>query len=144
MPRVAMESETVGKRSMRCNFSPLEPQDVPLEFQSVGGLSVNASTPFGELIVQAKSEVLGCFKQTSSIADETVRKLQFWLSQLTDMPAALLSGMARPDGSGCAAHNVEESHISWIDCCWVAVEGVLPPPPQLANNVVRASKIKVQ
>ena len=73
---------------------------MPLVFQSAGGLSVNAPTPVGGVMVQAKSEVLGCFKQTSSVADETVRKLQFWLSQRTDMPASSLSGMALPDGAG--------------------------------------------
>jgi len=144
MPRVLTADDSVGKRSILWSLPWSKPQDAPLVFQSVGGANVNAPTPAGEVIVQTKSEVLACRKQTSSVADDTVRKLQFWLSQLTDMPATSLSGMARPDVDGCAAHNVEESHVSWTDGCWVTIEGELPPPPQLANNVVRESKIEVQ
>ena len=144
MPRVVSVVKTVGKRSILCNFSPSEPQSVPLVFQSAGGLSVNAPRPVGGVMVQAKSEVLGCFKQTSSVAVETVRKLQFWLSHRTDMPVSLLSGMVLPDVAGWAAHKRLESHVSEVVCCAVAGEGAPPPPPQLANSVVRASKIQVQ
>jgi hypothetical protein len=66
-------------------------------------------------MVQVRSEVLGWLKQTSSVADETVRKAQFWLSQLTDMPVPSLSGMALPDGAGCAAHKVVESQLVLLD-----------------------------
>ena len=62
-------------------------------------------------MVQLKSEVLGWLKQTSSVADETVRKVQFWLSQLTDIPVLSLSGIALPDVAGCAAHKVVESQL---------------------------------
>jgi hypothetical protein len=72
-----------------------------------------------------------------------VRKLQFWLSQRTDIPVLLLSGMAVPDVAGWAAHRVVESQVVLLFALLGVVEGE-PPPPQLANSVVRVSKKLVQ
>lgn len=127
---------------MRCIFSPSEPQAVLLVFQLAGGVSVHGTPGAGGVRVQLKSEVLGCFKQISSTADEIVRTVQFWLSQFTDIPVASRSGMALPDGAGWAAHKVVESQLALGDGEAMADEGVLEPP-QLANSVARVSKMKV-
>lgn len=75
----------------------------------------------------------------SSVADVTVCSVQFWLSQLTDIPVLLLSGMPMPESLGWAAHKVVESQVALVDCD----EGE-PPPPQLANSVASMSKALFQ
>jgi hypothetical protein len=60
------------------------------------------------------------------------------LSQLTDVPVALLSGMPLPEAVDGVAHKVVESHVAVM--LWD--EGA-PPPPQLTNKVVMASKAAV-
>ena len=54
------------------------------------------------------------------------------------MPVVLLSGMPLPESLEGVAHKVVESHVAatlWDDGA--------PPPPQLTNKVVMASKAAV-
>jgi len=112
-------------------------------FQFAGAVTGKGALEPGGLMVQVKSEGLGWLKQTSSVADEMVRKEQFWLSQLTDIPVPSLSVMALPEVAGCAAHKVLESQVAVLVLLFCVVEGE-PPPPQLANSAVRVSKRPVQ
>lgn len=112
-------------------------------FQSEGTVSVKAAPEAGGLMVQVRSVVRRWLKQISSSADEIVRSVQFWLSQLTVMPVPLLSGIPLPELSDWVPHKLLESQTALVDGLLGGVEGE-PPPPQLANSVVSVSKALVQ
>jgi hypothetical protein len=87
-------------------------QDEALTFQSAGAVSVKGAVEPGGLRVHVKSEGRSWLRQISTVAAEMVRKLQFWLSQRTDIPVLLLSGMPVPDVAGWAAHKWVESQVA--------------------------------
>ena len=92
-------------------------------FQLTGAVTFSAAPELGGLMVHNRS--VGCVwdRQISSMAELTDCNEQFWLSQVTEMPVVLLSGMVDPLVAGLAAHSVVESHVA---LCRL---GVFPPPP---------------
>jgi hypothetical protein len=74
--------------------------------------------------------------QSSSLADETDLKLQFWLSQVTVMPMVLLSGICKPDRAGRPAHKLVESQTAFSK----VRESLTSEPPQPASIKVPAKK----
>ena len=115
--------------SMRCNLpwvGPASPQTMSVAFQSLGDVRGSALDALGGVKVQTRSAGRGWFRQMSTAADEMDCKLQVWLSQFTEMPAGLLSGIAVPEAEGCAAHKLGESQLAEV-VPWV-------PPPQLASK----------
>jgi hypothetical protein len=79
------------------------------------------------------------------VAAETDFKLQFWLSQFTEMPLVLLSGMPVPDAAGLAAHKVRESQVvltgpGGLPGASLAGDPPPPPPPQAVRKQVTAKR----
>lgn len=79
------------------------------------------------------------------MADDSVRKVQFWLSHLTDIPVPSLSGIALPDVLGWAAHKwVVSQESRELGMFGGIPDGAFSPPPQPANSEIRVREIREQ
>jgi hypothetical protein len=130
-PRVLEIDCTAAGRAMRWSLPCASSQAVPLVFQLDGADKVSALPVAGVVMVQARSAGCEWFRQMSTDAEATVCKLQFWLSQVADMPVEALSGIWDPLGEEGTAHMDCESQVALV-----LADGldVLPPPPQLTRS----------